>query len=146
MKRTYKTLVMATGLSLMPMLAEARDTTHYLEFQEVLQEALDAGRLDGSVKFYLGYTPAGANVVSRNLTTSKKTNAFAKSDQKACSWVLQSALIHLQEAAKRQGANAVVNLVSNYQHKEFKSRDKYECHAGGIMAGVALKGDFAKMR
>ena len=60
--------------------------------------------------------------------------------------MLQSALIHLQEAAKRQGANAVVNLVSNYQHKEYKSRDKYECHAGAIMAGVALKGDFAKVR
>lgn len=146
MKKTYKVLVFATVMACVPAVVQARDTTHYLDFQEVIQEATNAGRLDGSVKFYLGHSPAGAKIVSRNLTTSKKTNAFAKSDQKACSWVLQSALIQLQEAAKQQGANAVVNLVSNYQHREYKSRDKYECHAGAIMAGVALKGDLAKVR
>lgn len=146
MKKLHKVLAFATAMACVPTVVQARDTTHYLDFQEVIQEATNAGRLDGSVKFYLGHTPAGANIVSRNLTTSKKTNAFGKSDENACSWVLQSALIHLQEAAKRQGANAVVNLVSNYQHKEYKSRDKYECHAGAIMAGVALKGDFAKVR
>lgn len=146
MKKMHKVLALATAMACVPTVVQARDTTHYLDFQEVIQEATNAGRLDGSVKFYLGHVPAGANIVSRNLTTSKKTNAFAKADENACSWALQSALIHLQEAAKRHGANAVVNLVSNYQHKEYKSRDKYECHAGAIMAGVALKGDFAKVR
>lgn len=141
-----KILTLAAALACVPAVVQARDTTHYLDFAQVVQEATNAGRLDGSVQFYLGHSPAGANIVSRNLTTSKKTNAFGKSDETACSWVLQSALIHLQESAKRQGANAVVNLVSNYQHKEYKSRDKYECHAGAIMAGVALKGDFAKVR
>lgn len=141
-----KIFTLAIALACVPAVVQARDTTHYLDFQQAVEEATNAGRLDGSVKFYLGHSPAGANIVSRNLTTSKKTNAFGKSDETACSWVLQSALIHLQESAKRQGANAVVNLVSNYQHKEYKSRDKYECHAGAIMAGVALKGDFAKVR
>lgn len=141
-----KIFTLAIAMACVPAVVQARDTTHYLDFQQAVQEATNAGRLDGSVKFYLGHSPAGANIVSRNLTTSKKTNAFGKSDETACNWVLQSALIHLQNAAKQQGANAVVNLVSNYQHKEYKSRDKYECHAGAIMAGVALKGDFAKVR
>lgn len=146
MKTLHKALVFAAAMACVPTAVQARDTTHYLDFQQAVQEATDAGRLDGSVKFYLGHAPAGAKIVSRNLTTSKKTNAFGKSDEKACNWVLQSALIHLQEAAKRQGANAVVNLVSNYKHQVYSSRDKYECHAGAIMAGVALKGDFAKVR
>ncbi len=82
----------------------------------------------------------------RALLPVKKTNAFGKSDQVACNWVLQSALVHLQNSAKAAGANAVVNLVSNYDRKEYKSSENYECHAGAIMAGVALKGDYAKVR
>ncbi|MCK9237289.1 MAG: excinuclease [Thiopseudomonas sp.] len=137
--------VFVAGLCL-PIVSQARDTTHYLNFNEVVQEAVAAGRLDGSVKFYLDSQPNGAKVVSKGLTTSKKTNAFNKSDQAACSWALQSALIQFQTAAQNAGANAVVNLVSNYKHNVYKSRENYECHAGGIMAGVALKGDLAKVR
>ena len=131
---------------LIPALAQARDTTHFLNFNKVVEEATNAGRLDGSVKFYLGHAPRGASIVHKGATTSKKTNAFGKSDQVACNWVLQSALITLQNSAKAAGANAVVNLVSNYNHQEYKSSENYECHAGAIMAGVALKGDYAKMR
>lgn len=139
-------LVVLACAALIPTLAQARDTTHFLNFNEVVQEATNAGRLDGSVKFYLGTTPRGASIVRKGATTSKKTNAFGKSDQVACNWVLQSALITLQNSAKAAGANAVVNLVSNYNHQEYKSSENYECHAGAIMAGVALKGDYAKMR
>lgn len=139
-------LVVLACTALIPTFAQARDTTHFLNFDEVVQEATNAGRLDGSVKFYLGSTPRGASTVRKGVTTSKKTNAFGKSDEAACSWALQSALIHLQNSAKAAGANAVVNLVSNYKNKEYKSSKDYECHAGGIMAGVALKGDYAKVR
>lgn len=139
-------LVVLACTALIPTLAQARDTTHFLPFNEVVQEATNAGRLDGSVKFYLGSTPSGAKIMSKGVTTSKKTNAFGKSDDVACRWALQSALIHLQNSAKAAGANAVVNLSSNYNRKEYKSTKDYECHAGGIMAGVALKGDYAKVR
>ncbi len=126
-------------------LSQARDTTHYLPFDQVVTEAVNAGRLDGSVKFYLaGNQPAGkVSVVRSGVTTSKKTNAFNKSDEEACSWVLQSALIAMQNEAKAAGANAVVDLASNYKHVEYKDPQKYECHAGAVMAGVALKGNLA---
>ena len=146
MKKMHKILALTVAMACVPTVVQARDTTHYLEFKEAVEEATNAGRLDGSVKFYWGHAPGGAKVVSRNMSTSKKTNAFGKSDEKACNWALQSALIHMQNSAKSRGANAVVNMVSNYQHKEYKSRDKYECHAGAIMAGVALKGYFANLR
>ena len=101
--------------ALIPGISQARDTTHFLPFEQALQEALNAGRLDGSVKFYLaGNKPAGnVSVVKSGVTTSQKTNAFNKSDEGACSWALQSALIRMQNAAKAAGANAVVNIVSN---------------------------------
>lgn len=136
----------ALVLCALPGLSQARDTTHYLPFDEAVAEATAAGRLDGSVKFYLAKRPAGAQIVRSGVTTSKKTNAFNKTDEAACSWALQSALIGLEKSAKAAGANAVVDIVSNYKHIEYKDSSKYECHAGAVMAGVALKANFAKVK
>lgn len=136
----------ALVLCALPGLSQARDTTHYLPFDEAVAEATAAGRLDGSVKFYLAKRPAGAQIVRSGVTTSKKTNAFNKTDEAACSWALQSALIGMEKSAKAAGANAVVDIVSNYKHVEYKDSSKYECHAGAVMAGVALKANFARVK
>jgi uncharacterized protein YbjQ (UPF0145 family) len=132
--------------AVIPGISQARDTTHFLPFEQAVQEALNAGRLDGSVKFYLAGNPVKANVVKSGVTTSQKTNAFNKSDEGACSWALQSALIRMQNAAKQAGANAVVNIVSNYKNVVYSDTQKYECHAGAVMAGVALKADLANVK
>lgn len=42
-------------------------------------------------------------------------------------------------------ANAVVNIVSNFNNVEMASATEFECAEGAIMAGVALKGDFVKI-
>ena len=142
------TAVAVLSAAVLPGISQARDTAHFLDFNTVVTEAVQAGRLDGSVKFYLaGNKPAGSvSVVKSGVTTSQKTNAFNKSDEEACRWVLQSALIRLQDAAKAAGANAVVDIASNYKNKEYKDATKYECHAGAIMAGVALKGKLASIK
>ena len=141
-------ILAAACISLFPAVSQARDTAHFLPFETAVQEALNAGRLDGSVKFYLaGNKPAGSvSVIKSGVTTSQKTNAFNKSDEGACSWALQSALIRMQNAAKQAGANAVVNIVSNYKNVVYSDAQKYECHAGAIMAGVALKADLANVK
>lgn len=123
--------------------ALARDTTLHLDFDSVVKKGLADGQLDGSVKFVLG-RKAG-RIVKTGVTTNQKTNAFNKSDEEACNWVLLSALIRMQESAKRHNANAVVDLVSYYRRKEFKSSKEFECHAGAMVAGVALKGSFANL-
>ncbi|SHL26142.1 excinuclease [Phytopseudomonas punonensis] len=140
------TAVALLTAALLPAVSQARDTAHFLDFQSVVNEATQAGRLDGSVKFYLNKTPAGAKIINANVTTSQKTNAFNKTDEAACSWALQSALIKLQNSAKAAGANAVVDLASNYKNKEYRDNSKYECHAGAIMAGVALKAKYANVK
>lgn len=79
------------------------------------------------------------------VSTNKKTNAFNKSDQEACEWVMLSALKALQERAVKEGMNAVVNIQSYYKKREFVSSTEYECGAGALMAGVALKGTLIKL-
>lgn len=51
-----------------------------------------------------------------------------------------------QESAKAKGANAVIDITSYFKKNEFRSASNYECHAGNIMSGVALKGTYAKVK
>ena len=50
----------------------------------------------------------------------------------------------LQEGARGVNAKAVVEIVSYYKKREFSSATEFECHVGTLMAGVALKGSYAK--
>lgn len=103
-------------------------------------------RLGDSVKFYFGDQPTPP-VLERILTdkTSLRTNGFGKSAEKACNWVFLSAMLQLQKRAKDLGADAVINIVSNYKNVEMSSQTEFECADGALMAGVALKGDFVKL-
>lgn len=144
-----KTWTATTALLLcaLPGLSQARDTALYLPFEKVVQQMTAEKKLDGSVKFYLaGVQPRGkVTVVSPSAVTNKKTNAFNKTDEAACEWALQSALITMQDAAKKVNANAVTNISSFYKKVERKDATTYECHAGAVMAGVAIKGDLSRV-
>lgn len=145
-----KRILAATCLTLLfaaPQ-AFARDTRVEQSLAELVnsQEAKDAG-IDGSVKFYLAGQSHPAVLQSFGSDSSnRKTNAFNKSDAEACRWVTLSVLKALQDGAKVKGANAVIDVVSFYNGKEFSSADNYECYAGAIMAGMALKGTYAKVK
>jgi len=126
--------------------ALAADRSVYLPLQEAVASAQAAGNIDGSVKFYLAGTGPSGQVLRRGVVSNKKTNAFAKSDEDACQRAAQSAIIAFHNTAKKAGANAVTNITSYYRKVEYKSKTDYECHAGGLMAGVALRGDLAKVK
>ncbi|MFX1725661.1 hypothetical protein [Stenotrophomonas maltophilia] len=140
-------LIAATALLALASTAQARETRVEQSLHELVNsaEARNVG-IDGSVKFYLAGEKV--SVVERlgEDVTNKKTNAANKSDAEACRWVALSALRALQDGAKSRGANAVVDIVSYYKKNEFKSTTNYECYAGAILAGVALKGTYAKVK
>ena len=54
-------------------------------------------------------------------------------------------MLQLQKRAQDVGADAVVNIVSNFNNVEFASATEFQCADGALMAGVALKGDFVKL-
>ncbi|MCW4455927.1 excinuclease ATPase subunit [Flavobacterium sp. MXW15] len=146
--RRFALIATAAALLAASATASARDTRVELPLQDLINspQAREAG-IDGSVRFYLAgaRTPAVAQRLGEDVT-NKKTNAANKSDVEACNWVALSALRALQDGAKARGANAVVDLVSYYKKNEFKSATNFECYAGAILAGVALKGTYAKVR
>jgi hypothetical protein len=128
--------------------AAARDTEYKLPFAEVLtlSDPNIKTKLDDSIKLYFGDQPT-PKVLSKigEDTSNKKTNGFGKEDAFGCKWAAYSALVALQERARHLGANAVINIVSNYKKEPFSSQTEYECHAGAFVIGVALKGTFVKL-
>jgi hypothetical protein len=141
--KLYGTLVLSLACCAQ---AVAADRTVHLPLQPAIEAAQAAGKIDGSVRFYLAGTGPKGQVLQAGVITNRKTNAFAKKDEEACLWVAQSAVIALHEAAKKAGANAVTNIVSYYRKNEYSSKTDYECHAGAMIAGVALRGDLAKVK
>lgn len=98
--------------------------------------------LDPDIKLFFGDQkhPKAQKTIG-NFTSNKKTNAVGKSDETACNWAFLSAVIALQNRAKKEGGNALINITSYYKKEEFRSSTEFECGAGSMMAGVTLQGD-----
>ncbi|MBD9437356.1 excinuclease ATPase subunit [Pseudoxanthomonas sp. PXM03] len=144
-----KRLLTASLLTLLAVpQAFAADTRLELPLRDLIDspQAKAAG-IDGSVRFFLAgeKTPAVVMRMGEDVT-NKKTNGVGKSDVESCNWVALSALKALQEGAKDRGANAVINITSYFKKNEFRSATNYECYAGNIMSGVALKGTYVTVK
>ncbi|WP_454753507.1 excinuclease ATPase subunit [Cupriavidus necator] len=126
--------------------AHARDTKYMMPLQEVLDMPEAKEKLDDSFRFYLSgqKTPKVLQRMDSGVS-NRKTNGVGKSDEDGCRWAALSALIALQDTAKSQGANAVIDIVSYYKKNEVASPTDYECHAGAVVVGVALKGTYARI-
>ncbi|TCJ98346.1 hypothetical protein EV694_0738 [Volucribacter psittacicida] len=141
MKHFIKLTVISTSIILAA--CAPRDTTHYLSINETLNSPQAKQVLNPNIKLYFAKSAQG-KVVAADLVSNKKTNAANKTDQEACQWAFLSAVKQFQDRAVSLGATKVTNLVSYYKKNTYKSTTSYECHAGHIIAGVALKGDIVK--
>ncbi len=120
---------------------QGAETPEYFSIQEAITRATDAGQLDGSVRFFMEGEQLPASLHLRDsVTAHRKTNSSNKTSEEACLWAAQTALIALQNKAKSLGANAVTGIVSYYARDVYKSKDKFQCHSGLVVASVALRG------
>ena len=124
----------------------ARDTRQRISIEEAMTNSNAALALNAGIRFFFGDQEHPE--IERHLgtyTSSKRTNAVGKSDQRACKWAFLSAMISLQKRAVKEGGNAVVNIRSNYKHRDFSSTTEFECGAGAVMAGVTLVGEVVRL-
>ncbi|VAW64199.1 Excinuclease ATPase subunit [hydrothermal vent metagenome] len=138
--------ILITALLIFSSSAHARDDHFMLPLKDVLARASAEHMINDSVKYFFGKTKHPK--VKTNFgeaSTNKKTNAFNKTDVEACQWAFLSAIKQLHTKAISLGANAVVNIRSNYKNNLISSETQYECGAGTFVAGVALKADFVKI-
>ena len=141
-----KSLFVAALFAAAALPAVARDTPYMLPIADVLAMPEAQQKLDGSVQFFFAgaKTPKVLSKLGEDVS-NKKTNGVGKDDETACRWAALSALIAFQDKAKSLGANAVVDMVSYYKQNAVKNPTEFECHAGAVIVGVALKGTYAKV-
>ena len=136
-------LIVALIVSAAVNSAHARDVELTFSIAEALADAELRNKVGNDVAFFFGdqvSPPVAKNF--GDFVTNKKTNAFGKPDMVACRWAMELALIQLRDRARSLGANAVINIVSYYKKGITASTTEYVCHAGNVVAGVALKGTF----
>jgi hypothetical protein len=88
--------------------------------------------------------PARAGTDVGEFMTNQKNNSFERPREEACRWPMMVALKVLHDRALTKGGNAVIHIVKYCN--TFANDSLYECHAGALVAGVALKGTVVKLR
>lgn len=122
----------------------ARDTIDSHSIDAALKS--DPAAIDSGIPLYFaGQRHPGVSHSFGVFAANKKTNAVGKSDEAACQRAFLSAVIRLQQRARKEGGNAVINIRSNYHDNETSSATQFVCGAGGVMAGVALKGEVVRL-
>ncbi|HVJ42878.1 MAG TPA: hypothetical protein VM639_15345 [Dongiaceae bacterium] len=138
------TCVMAFACAAAP--AFARDTPYHLKIDDVKSDPRYAENVPGDITLVFGdQKPANIEKSLGEFVTNRKTNSVGRPDEDVCRWAMISAMKELAERARTEGGNAVINIVSYYRKNVFSSPTEYECHAGAIIAGVALKGTVVKL-
>jgi uncharacterized protein YbjQ (UPF0145 family) len=79
-------------------------------------------------------------------TSNRSSNATMKSNEASCSRAFLSALIALQERAKTQGGNAVIDIKSITKHNDLVSATQFRCADGTFASNVALSGTVATLK
>ncbi|RSZ60231.1 excinuclease ATPase subunit [Massilia atriviolacea] len=145
MKKILSTMAVLAAIgSALP--AHAADKKVMMPIAGAMEDNGAKERLGDSIKFYFGTQKTPKVLEKRGSDqTSQKTNAFAKSDQAVCHWAFLSAMLALQKRAQEVGADAVINITSNYKNIPYSSETDFECHVGNVVGGVALKGDFVRL-
>ncbi len=127
--------------------AEARDTEYMLKLDELTRTQEYRQKVGSDIAFSFGKqaTPPVLEKLGQ-FVANRKSNSFGRPDEVACERAALSALIELREYARKLGGNAVINIESYYKKTSNPSETQYECHAGGVIAGVAFRGEVVKLK
>jgi len=126
---------------------EARDDRGMWSINDALNTEDAKQRLNKNIRFYFG--DQSHPKIIKNLgeyMSNKKTNAFNKTDERACQWNFLSAMLSFQERALRMGGNAIVNIRSYYKKNEISSQTEFQCGSGAFVSGVTFLGDVVKLK
>jgi hypothetical protein len=143
--RRIGSVVVVVAISLgIASAAGARSTTLDIPVEEALKNG-QAGNLLDVPYFMVGQTHPKAKTTKGEFKANRRTNAFNKSDRESCSVAFLSALIALQERARTEGGNAVIDVYSVTKNDTLKSATTFRCAAGNFVSNVVLMGTVAEL-
>ena len=107
-----------------------------LSIQEALADKSANANLDPNIRLSFG----DQHHSGREWTAIRRTNGVNKSTKEACNRAFLSAVIALQDRAKKEGKSSVVDIYSYHKKKKFSSSTQFECEDGSVMSAVTLRG------
>lgn len=155
-----RTMACTLAAMLLATPALARNDRVMLDWQDVLggPEAKTRLAVDVALRFGDGSTPAAAerkevfqaNRIARasDVTLCQQTRrgySQQACDAASCRAAATEALAELQKRAREVGADAAVEVVSNYQGNAFGSATQVECHAGGTGGHVSIRATLVRL-
>src|SRR5262245_5405794 len=126
-----------TAGALAPAAAQAKDEQRLYDIATVMDSAEGRDRFDDTVKFYWsGQVPPTPTETLSIQTSERKTFLPTRTEREACDGSFIEALAALRNAARKAGANAVIEIKSLYKNREFRSATEYECRLGYFATSV----------
>ena len=124
----------------------ARDDRNMWSISEAMGTEDAKQKLNKNIRFYFG-DQSHPKIIKNygEYMSNKKTNAFKKTDERACQWNFLSAMLSFQDRALRMGGNAVVNIRSYYKKNSISSQAEFECGSGAFVSGVTFLGDVVQI-
>ena len=121
-------------------MTNARETDLKLPVQHALETSVAKKKLL-DIPFFMAGQKHDKVVKDLGVFKSSKTSSgFSKSDQEGCDQAFLSALITLQQRAKKEGGDAIVEIKSVTKDSNVESATEYGCLAGAMIVRVALEG------
>jgi uncharacterized protein YbjQ (UPF0145 family) len=148
MKFNLAVLAVAIPVLLTATPAAARDDAiNVFQVAPAVERPEFQNQTNGIRFYFAGQShPGVVRRVQNDVTTSQRARKHGREAEEACQWAMMNALIRLRDAAQNAGANAVINIRSNWDNNAWSNGTEYQCAIGHLMAGVALKGDLVTLR
>ena len=146
MNRSWTALLTCVVFLMLATPAAARDDFYNLPVKKATES--DKGKETLlHVPFYMaGQKHARVDNDLGTFKANRRTNAFNKSDERACNIAVHSPIISLQERARKLGGDAVVDIKSITKNQSLVSATEFRCVAGNVVANVALTGRIVKFK
>ena len=125
---------------LLPLGAQARETELFVSAEGAVNSEHAVGYLLDVPFFLKGLPGAPTGKALFTVTSEQATRGAFRSDTASCRIAFLTALRKLQERARRDGGDAVVNIVSVTRDVRTESPTDFRCVAGAMIVHVGLEG------
>ena len=129
-----------------PLVASARNTEVIQAVQGAVESDIKAHLLKDVSYSMKGQNHAAVAQEMATVTTNQSTRGAFRSDEASCNVAFLSAIRKLQDRAKLDGGNAVINIVSVTRGTMTESASDFRCVAGSAVVHVGLKGTIVKLK
>ncbi len=130
----------------LPADALARQTELFFSVSDAVNSPVGKQKLLDVSFYFAGQKAPRRKTVLGEWTANRSTRGLFRSDSNACQIAFLSALIALQERARSEGGDAVIDIVSATRGSETSSATEYRCVAGVTVAHVGLAGTVVRLR